>query len=315
MADDLKATVIISSYNGSPRLPRTLKSLARQSLPHDQWELIAVDNNSSDDTFELLMSFRGQLPIVPHNHPVPGKSGALNAAIGMARGELVVFTDDDIDADPDWLAALVACAEEQPRFGVFGGLIVPDWEIDPRSARFLEWAPLGPTFAVVDDAASGPCEPDKVWGPNTAVRRSLLRDVRYREDMGPLPTAGFAMGEDTEFVLHLARNGARSYRCSEAVVRHFVPAASMNESWVQRRAERLGLGMPAIFPEEVPDGPRVGGVPVRTWLETVGWALRAALLYPLPSNRLRFWAIWKTYYMRGYIAGLRRYPVAANGGR
>ena len=54
-------------------------------------------------------------------------------------------------------------------------------------------------------------------------------------------------------------------------------------------------------------GPRWSGVPLRTWLDTLGWALRAALLWPLPSNRLRFWAIWKAYYMRGYVAGLRRY--------
>src|SRR5690606_6055000 len=119
--------------------------------------------------------------------------------------------------------------------------------------------------------------------------------------IGPVPGELFAMGEDAEIVLRLARAGVRTYRCAEAVIHHFVPAASMNERWVQRRAERLGYGVPVLFPEMVPAGPRVSGVPVRTWIEALGWMLRAALLWPLPSNRLRFWAIWKAYYMRGYI--------------
>ena len=313
----LRATVILSSYNGAARLPRTLESLARQTLPADQWELLAVDNNSADETFEVLMQYHELLPLVPLNHPVPGKSGALNAAIALARGDLVVFTDDDVEADPNWLATLVACAEIRPDFGIFGGRIVPEWERRP-DAPFLSWIPLGSTFAVIDQAESGPCDPDKVWGPNTAIRRSLLTpDVRYREDIGPMPGGHFAMGEDLEIVLRLARRGVRTWRCAEAVIHHFVPAHSMNERWVQRRAERLGYGVPAIFPEDVPKGPRLSGVPLRTWLQTLGWAARAALLYPLPSSRLRFWAIWKTYYMRGYIAGLRRYaaPALSNGGR
>jgi glycosyltransferase involved in cell wall biosynthesis len=264
------------------------------------------------------MGYRDLLPIVPLNHPRPGKSGALNAALELARGELVVFTDDDVEADPNWLAAFAACAAIRSEFGVFGGRIVPDWERAPN-APFLKWIPVGSTFAVVDDNESGPCAPDKVWGPNTAIRRALLGEhVRYREDIGPVPGGRFAMGEDLEIVLRLARMGVRTYRCAEAVIHHRVPASSMNEGWVQKRAERLGYGVPAIFPDQVPDGPRLSGVPLRTLFETIGWAVRAALLWPLPSNRLRFWAIWKTYYMRGYIAGLRRYaapPLMSHGAR
>lgn len=306
----LAVTVIFSSYNGAKRLPRTLASLVAQDLPAERWELIAVDNNSSDDTFATLESYRGRLPIRPFQHPVPGKSGALNKALEQASGEVVVFTDDDIEADPNWLSAIVACAEAQPDFGIFGGRIVPDWESAPHGQPFLNWIPMGSTFAVVDDAASGPCDPTKVWGPNTAIRREHLSNERYREDIGPLPGGLFAMGEDSEIVLRLARNGVKTYRCGEAVVRHFVPASSMTEQWVQKRAERLGYGMPAVFPEEVPQGPRILGVPIGTWAESAGWAVRSAVLYPLPSSRLRFWAIWKHLYMRGYRAGIRRYAPA-----
>jgi len=307
MTDQLPATVIFSSYNGARRLVRTLDSLVAQDLPQDRWELIAVDNNSSDDTLAVLGGYEGRLPIVVLRHDVPGKSGAVNAAIARARGELIVFTDDDIEAEPHWLSALVDCAATHPEFGIFGGRIVPDWERVPDGQEFLDWIPMGSTFAVVDEDRSGPCEPTKVWGPNTTIRRQYLATERYREDIGPLPGGLFAMGEDSEIVLRLARQGVRTYRCAEAVVHHFVPAASMTEAWVQKRAERLGYGMPAVFPDEVPQGPRVGGVPLNTWIESAHWELRSALLYPLPSNRLRFWAIWKRNYLRGYRAGIRRY--------
>lgn len=308
--EPLDITVIFSCHNGAARLPRMLGSLERQTLARDRWNVIAVDNNSTDDTFAILCSYVDRLPIQPMQHPVPGKSGALNRAIDQGQGDLIVFTDDDVDADPNWLATLVACAKANPDFGLFGGRILPDWEAPPSGQAFLDWIPMGSTFAIVEEDRSGPCEPTKVWGPNTAIRRSLLTpDIRYREDIGPLPGGLFAMGEDQEIVMRLAARGARAFRCADAVVHHWIPASSVSERWVQQRGERLGYGVPALFPERVPGGPRVAGVPVATWLESAVWAARAGLLYALPPSKLRFWAIWKYYYMRGYRAGIRRYAA------
>ncbi|EJC80868.1 putative glycosyltransferase [Rhizobium leguminosarum bv. trifolii WSM2297] len=305
---DLFVSVLFSSYNGaSRRLRHMLESLVRQDFPHDRWELVAVDNNSNDDTFDLLTSYSDKLPITILQQRKPGKSGALNLALDRVKGDLVVFTDDDIRAEPNWLKAIVDCAVAHPGYGVFGGRIVPDWEKEPKGL-FINWIPMGSTFAIVDETQSGPCDPTKVWGPNTIIRRELLgTSVRYREDIGPLPGKMFAMGEDAEIIIRLAANGAKSYRCAEAVVHHWIPASSVTEDWVQKRGERLGYGMPALFPDEVPGGVRLSGVPLPTWIESAQWGLRAAMLYLLPQSKKRFWAIWKYYYMRGYRAGIRRY--------
>ena len=75
----------------------------------------------------------------------------------------------------------------------------------------------------------------------------------------------------------------KAYRCAEAIVHHWIPASSVTETWVQKRAERLGYGMPALFPEEVPWAAYRRDVPLKTWLESANWAVRAALLYPLPT--------------------------------
>lgn len=307
----LSATVILSSYNGEKRLPNTLDSFVRQDLPKDGWEIIAVDNNSSDRTFEILQSYADRLPIKPFRHVTPGKSSALNEAIARAQGELLVFTDDDVEAAPHWLGSIVECAQAHPEVSVIGGRIVPNWERPPGDDPLYTWLPLGSTFAIVDDLPTGPCDPSKIWGPNTTIRASALGDERYREDIGPLPAKLYAMGEDSEIVMRLAGQGHKAYHCAEAEVRHFVPASNMSADWVQKRAERLGFGIPALQPEKIPGGPRLGGVPVRTWLETVSWGARSLMLYPLPKSRLRFWAIWKLYYMRGLIQGIRHYMPAA----
>ncbi|WP_246713645.1 glycosyltransferase [Rhizobium esperanzae] len=287
-----------------------LESLTRQKLPQTQWEIIAVDNNSSDRTKEVFNEYREKLPITILEQRKAGKSGAMNLALEHAKGDIVVLTDDDICAEPDWLSAILDCAATNPDYGVFGGRILPEWEHSPKGEPFLDWIPMGSTFAIVDDAVSGPCEATKVWGPNTAVRREALKDTRYREDIGPVPGGLFAMGEDQDIIMRLASRGVKAYRCAEAVVHHWIAASSVREEWVQKRGERLGYGVPALFPLDVPSGSRIAGVPLRTWVESANWALRAALLYPLPRSKKRFWAIWKYYYMRGYRAGIRRYAPA-----
>jgi len=306
---NIQISVVFSSFNGAGRrLQQMLDSLSTQNFPFEKWEIIAVNNNSNDETQLLLDKYAKKLPMIVINHMRPGKSGAINAALATARGDLVVFTDDDIEADMNWLSAIAACAEAKPDFGVFGGRILPNWEHYPQGDPLLKWIPMGSTFAIADEESSGSCDPTKIWGPNTIIRRQLLgSDVRFREDIGPLPGGLFAMGEDTEIVSRLSRRGVKTYRCAEAIVHHWIPASSVTEAWVQKRGERLGYGMPALFSEDVPNGVRIGGVPLRTWVESANWAMRAALLYPLPRSKRRFWAIWKHHYMRGYRAGIRRY--------
>lgn len=302
-------SVIFSSYNGSSRrLRETLDSFCRQDFG-GEWEIIAVDNNSSDDTASVLTSYADRIPIKVLSHPEPGKSGALNHALDVARGALLVMTDDDVVAETNWLTELHRCATDHGDFGIIGGRIEPAWEVPP-AAPFVAWIPMGSTFAIADEEPSGPCDPTKVWGPNTTFRREALGDIRYREDIGPLPQKLFAMGEDSEIVVRMARKGVRAYRCNSAVVHHWIPASSVSEEWVQKRGERLGYGQPALSPERVPSGPRIADVPLATWLESMAWAARAGALYFLPSSRLRFWALWKHNYMRGYRAGIRRYASA-----
>lgn len=98
-------SVILTSHNGESTLPLTLDALGKLLRPGDGVEFIAVDNASTDHTPNLLREAQDSLPLTVLSEPRPGKSFALNHALRHARGDLVVFTDDDVIPHAEWLEA------------------------------------------------------------------------------------------------------------------------------------------------------------------------------------------------------------------
>lgn len=112
-------SVVIPTYNRKDSLPVVLRSLAQQSFPQDCYEILLVDNGSSDGTGEMVES----LAIPNLRHIVQGNSGrpgARNRGVREARGDLVLFTDADIIAEPDLLERHVAFYGEHPGCAVVG---------------------------------------------------------------------------------------------------------------------------------------------------------------------------------------------------
>lgn len=233
-------TVIFATYNGARTLPKTLQALAAVTPPAGGWQVIAVDNGSTDGSAAILANYREHLPLQVISHPVRGKNNALNRALQEPLGELVVFTDDDVVPAADWLLRLEACAGEQPAFDVFGGAIEPYWEIPP--ARWIvEAVPQGVTYALTDPAQpAGPIYPGLVWGPNMMVRRSVF-DAGHRFDAKVGPSAGqYIMGSETEFNIRVGKAGHASWFCPDARVQHIVRDFQMDRAWAIRRAYRFG---------------------------------------------------------------------------
>ena len=95
--------------------------------------------------------------------PRAGKNRALNTARPSWRGDLVVFTDDDIEADPEWLAALRAAADTHHAYSIFGGTVRPIWP-RPPDRWIVEWVDLAVCYTVTDPAQpEGPVMPNLVW--------------------------------------------------------------------------------------------------------------------------------------------------------
>jgi glycosyltransferase involved in cell wall biosynthesis len=124
----IRVTVAVITYNRSRLLRQTLAGVVRQEYPADRWELLVIDNNSTDDTRDVVTSFVTANP-APRRilETRQGLDHGRNRAIEEARGDLVVLVDDDILVEPDWLAQLIApfSSESAHKIGVVGGEVVP----------------------------------------------------------------------------------------------------------------------------------------------------------------------------------------------
>ena len=101
----MKFSVVIATYNRADELLKTLESLSRLQVG-EPWEVVIVDNNSSDNTKEVVLKASSDFP-VPLRYffePEQGRSAALNTGIKAAQGEIIVTTDDDVRLEENWLS-------------------------------------------------------------------------------------------------------------------------------------------------------------------------------------------------------------------
>src|SRR5438552_3549431 len=117
--------LVFATHNGARTLPRMLAALERLYPPSRPWRVLAVDNASTDETAAILNRWAERLPLQVLSCSTPGKMPALRMAAPLTDGDLVVFTDDDVEPDPRWLRAYETAADASPQAGIFGGPINP----------------------------------------------------------------------------------------------------------------------------------------------------------------------------------------------
>jgi glycosyltransferase involved in cell wall biosynthesis len=236
-------TVMFSTCNGGPDLKRMLDSLAQVISPPDGWELIAVDNASTDGSIELMRSYEGRIPVKVIQEPKPGKNRALNSALKEAKGDFFVFTDDDIIVRPDWLVKWHEVAKDQPGFSLFAGNTRPLWSLQPP-AWMLRGVDVAVLYASHEGMQEGPCTAACMYGTNMATRAAVFADgLRFNDNIGPDGTANYAMGSDTEIAIRLEEAGHKCWFASAPVVEHIVPPSHLEPTWILKRGYRWGRGL------------------------------------------------------------------------
>lgn len=236
-------TIIFASYNGEATLSQMLDAFCSLKIPQGGWKIIAVDNRSTDRTVEILKDYQQRLPLLLLFQQKPGKNSALNMALTHIEGDLVVFTDDDIIPDPDWLIKLTQAADQRPGYNIFGGAIVPNWPKQPPN-WILDYVPLGPAYVVTPPTRQeGPLRPSAIWGPNMMIRSHIFTEgIQFDETIGPGLGPDYPMGSETELTERLVNQGCQCWFVPDAVVAHVIRADQMRFWWVMRRAIRSGKG-------------------------------------------------------------------------
>ncbi|MFD2239241.1 glycosyltransferase [Aureimonas populi] len=118
MESDPFLTIIIPAWNCERRIAMTLEAIAGQSAPRERFEVIVVDNGSTDGTAEAVRKFDF---VTLLSEPLPGSYRARNRALAVARGEYVLFTDGDCVPDREWVAQALAVIERRPEAGLYAG--------------------------------------------------------------------------------------------------------------------------------------------------------------------------------------------------
>ena len=230
----MKASVIICTYNRAESLARTLESINRMEVSDDlSWELVVVDNNSSDNTQNVVVGFRSTTAFNVQ-YVVERKQGlsfARNRGIKEKKGEITIFTDDDVVVDKCWLVETVRAFEELDA-ACIGGKILPLWENPPPGWLRKE---LFSYIALLDSGDEVlRLDHPRLWGANFSVRSSLF--VKYgvfNTELGRLPHKLFGY-EETELIDQFIQAGERVFYCPQVVVHHCIPANRMKKSYFRK---------------------------------------------------------------------------------
>jgi glycosyltransferase involved in cell wall biosynthesis len=312
----MKITVALCTYNRCRSLAKALDSVARSTVPEFvEWEVLVVDNNSTDQTRQVSEEFYRQYPdrlryiFEPHQ----GKSYALNTAIQNARGEVLAFMDDDVTVEPTWLQNLTRNLDGGEWCGA-GGRILPARAFTPPP-----WLPLRGPFNMggvlaLFDLGEAARELDRPpFGTNMAFRKEIFQKYGgFRTDLGPFP-GNEIRNEDTEFGRRLLAAGERIRYEPSAVVYHAVPEQRLTKKYFL--AFWFGLGRADI--RETTQRPDIWGIQRRYLtmlkhllvlapLKTVQWLLAL-------GPQTRFYRKCWVWYTVGEIVEIYRRWFVPNG--
>jgi glycosyltransferase involved in cell wall biosynthesis len=260
-------SVVIATYNRAHLLVETLRSLDAQHIPPTlQWEIIVVDNNSSDRTKETVRRFgeTSSVAIRYEFEPRLGQSFARNAGIEAAKGALILFTDDDVLPDRTWVSGILSALTIDRLHGV-GGRVLPQWEAALPgwlSARpdLLSWLAL-----VEEDTPcllEYPLSPTRrIVGASMAFRREVFEEFGlFQTSLGHRGRRFYGQ-EEVEFIHRLLLKGKRIGYEPSVVVHHRLGASRLRKSFFVRRYFDHACGQA----RHMPSGSEAEVLGVRPW--------------------------------------------------
>lgn len=229
-----RITVAIPTYNRPALLRQALETLVRQDYPADRVEILVIDNNSPPETREVVAAFKdAALPVKWILEAQQGLNYGRNRAVREARGEIIVFGDDDILAPPDWLRLMAMAFGEvnTHRVAALGGTVIP---------LFLEpcpdWLPSWKNTWTYGDQLG--ILPDRHFpmGANMAIARWVFDEVGlFRPDLDRKGDQ-LASGGETELFRRIRGAGHKIWFEPAAAVQHQMPPGRLTLKYACRHA-------------------------------------------------------------------------------
>ncbi|MBW7957109.1 MAG: glycosyltransferase [Deltaproteobacteria bacterium] len=235
----MRISVIICTYNRSALLKDSMRSIMGQDFPKDRYEIVVVDNNSNDSTKEVVEGFAASSPVRIKYvfERRQGLSNARNTGVRHTEGEIIVFTDDDIEADPSWLKEY-DIAFKDPEVYAAGGPLRPVWpgkRPEWLTDEFLGFIAVSEFREARRSGNEFKDENDNPWGANMAFRRDAFDEFGgFPEDLG---RKGKLLLSNEEILLcrTIRRKGRRIVLVPGAVVHHKISKSRLSKRWFCQR--------------------------------------------------------------------------------
>lgn len=272
--DTMDASIVVCTYNRAESLRDTLRALqALVAAPGRSWEVIVVDNNSKDDTKDVVQDAQRDWPLLRYEFEgAQGLSHARNHGIACARGEVILFTDDDVLPEPDWLEVTLTGLQSRGAEAC-GGYIAPIWESPPPpwlTERFYGF------LAVRTDRTDDhriTADEQLPFGANMAFRRRVFERVGLFDTSRGRKGAVLASGEDGEMFERILAAGMEVVFLGGSRVHHKVEAFRTTKRYFRRW--RFQTSRNLAQSRGVPGSRRIANVPLYLFPQLVRATVRA----------------------------------------
>ncbi|MBU0765560.1 MAG: glycosyltransferase [Bacteroidetes bacterium] len=232
----MKLSVVICSYNREKFILDALNSLAAQSIDKNDFEIVVINNNSTDHTEAICRKFGADHPYLNYIYDietVQGLSSARNRGIAVSSGNYIAFIDDDALAERDYAANIISAFEKYPQYDAVGGKVLPIYPNDKEPA-WMSHHIQGVVSKV--DMGDKFMEFRKKYpvGCNMAFRKEVF------EELGGFNTDLLLRNDDKFIFLKLKRNNKRTLYVPDAVVHHNIDAYRLEHGFIRNLSKLIG---------------------------------------------------------------------------
>jgi glycosyltransferase involved in cell wall biosynthesis len=245
----IKISALIPTYNRSDLLPKAIESLLHQSLDRSLYEIIVIDNASTDATKQVCDRYISEKNFRYIFEPEQGLNISRVTGARESRGKYVAYIDDDAIASTIWLEKILYGFEcVTPKPGSVGGKISPIWEI-PKPNWFPDFK--GPYLTILNygDQPQFISYPKILFGTNMAFEKELLfKFDAFRVDLDRQKRKLLGGGDSWAFKV-FADNAVPVYYLPEALVHHLVPKERATKKWLYNRHYWQGRTEVALLSE------------------------------------------------------------------
>lgn len=231
----MDASIIVCTYNRAESLRDTLRALrAQKTNPSCEWEVVVIDNNSKDHTRNVVEEVQREWPLLRYEfEQAQGLSHARNYGIAAAQGDILLFTDDDVLPEPDWMEVTLAGLEKYSA-DACGGYIAPIWEVPPPgwlTERFYGFLAVRTERSDDYDITSSSQAP---FGANMAFRRDVFQKVGGFDTSRGRKGKVLASGEDSELFERILSVGLKAVFLGQSRVHHKVESFRLSKHYFRR---------------------------------------------------------------------------------